>query len=114
MMTFTSAAESCNVNRTDAGFVRASLLEVGPGTSLYSAAGLVLLLAVIELFVPSFWLQALFLTLQMTLGAFLVYLVFCSSLPATTWNWLLIPFNPVTPLLWKWRSSIFRHSCGDN
>jgi len=33
-------------------------------------------------------------------GAFLVYLVFFSSVPSTGWNWLLVPFNPLPLLAW--------------
>ena len=43
------------------------------------------------------------LVLQALFGAFLTYLVVFSSLPATTWNWLLIPFNPLPLLFWRWR-----------
>jgi len=33
-------------------------------------------------------------------GAFLVYLVFFSSVPSTGWNWLLVPFNPLPLCAW--------------
>ena len=26
-----------------------------------------------------------------------------SKLPCTEWNWLIIPFNPLPALLWRWR-----------
>lgn len=45
----------------------------------------------------------LMLALQALLGLFFCYLVFFSSLPCTEWNWLLIPFNPLPLLLWRWR-----------
>lgn len=44
-----------------------------------------------------------FLSMQSVIGVFLLYLVAVSSLPATDWNWLLIPFNPLPLLLWRWR-----------
>lgn len=36
-------------------------------------------------------------------GLFFAYLVFVSALPATGWNWLLVPFNPLPVALYKWR-----------
>lgn len=44
-----------------------------------------------------------FLIIQTALGIFLTYLVFFSSLPTTNWHWLIVPFNPLPLLLWKWR-----------
>ncbi|MCM1153623.1 MAG: DUF4105 domain-containing protein [Muribaculum sp.] len=43
------------------------------------------------------------LALQTLLGLLNVYLIFVSSLCATEWSWLIIPFNPLPLLLWKWR-----------
>lgn len=40
---------------------------------------------------------------QLILGLLNVYLVFFSSLCATEWSWLLIPFNPLPAIFWKWR-----------
>jgi len=67
------------------------------------AAGLVLVLVAVGLFTQHVFLNVTLLVSQAVLGAFLSYLVFFSSLPATTWNWLLIPFNPVPLAFWKWR-----------
>ena len=58
--------------------------------------------------VANFWLgwpaiDWLLLGFQFVLGLFLTYLIFISSLPCTTWNWLLIPFNPLPLLLFHWR-----------
>ena len=36
-------------------------------------------------------------------GFVMTYLIFFSSLPCTTWNWLIIPFNILPPLFWYWR-----------
>ena len=43
------------------------------------------------------------LTISTALGAFLTYLVVFSSLPCTSWNWLIIPFNILPAICWKWR-----------
>ncbi len=45
----------------------------------------------------------LLLALQLVLGLFFVNAVFIAHLPANGWNWLLIPFNPLPVLLWRWR-----------
>lgn len=39
------------------------------------------------------------LAVQALAGCFLVYLVTASYLPNSAWNWLLVPFNPVMPLV---------------
>jgi len=43
------------------------------------------------------------LTIQALLGIVNVYLVCFSSLCGTEWSWLIIPFNPLPLVLWKWR-----------
>lgn len=37
------------------------------------------------------------------LTLFVTYLMFLSSLPNNEWNWLVLVFNPLPLLLWKWR-----------
>lgn len=43
------------------------------------------------------------LALQTLLGCFSLYLVAFSNLCCTEWSWLLIPFNPLPALCWRWR-----------
>ena len=43
------------------------------------------------------------LLLQSLAGAFFTYLVVFSELPATKWNWQLVPFNLLPLVFWKWR-----------
>ena len=43
------------------------------------------------------------LTVVTALGALMTYLVVFSSLPCTSWNWLIIPFNILPPIGWYWR-----------
>jgi len=38
-------------------------------------------------------------------GLFFAYMVFVSDLPATEWNWLVVPFNPLPLVFWAWRGS---------
>lgn len=46
---------------------------------------------------------------------FVTYLMFFSSLPNNEWNWLILVFNPLPLLLWKWRNkwgkSYFIYTC---
>lgn len=37
------------------------------------------------------------------MGAVVTYTVFCSTLPCTRWNWLIIPFNILPAITWHWR-----------
>lgn len=37
------------------------------------------------------------------MGAVVTYTVFCSTLPCTRWNWLIIPFNILPAIAWYWR-----------
>lgn len=46
---------------------------------------------------------SLLLGIQVLLGLLLTFLLFISELPCTSWNWLIVPFNLLPPLLWKWR-----------
>ena len=49
-----------------------------------------------------FWNYVL-LAIQSALGIFTLYLVAFSSLCCTEWSWLIIPFNPLPLIFWKWR-----------
>ena len=54
-------------------------------------------------FVKVKWLDRLFLAFQSLAGAFFTYLVVFSNLTATDWNWLIVPFNLLPLVFWKWR-----------
>ena len=43
------------------------------------------------------------LGIQTLLGIIAVWLVFFSTLCCTEWSWLIIPFNPLPAIFWKWR-----------
>lgn len=43
------------------------------------------------------------LVLQTILGLVTVYLVLFSDLVCTEWSWLIIPFNPLPLIFWRWR-----------
>ncbi|MCQ2392525.1 MAG: DUF4105 domain-containing protein [Kiritimatiellae bacterium] len=82
---------------------KAVAIEPASWCSPFAAAFLLLALAGVNFFLKSSCLDWAFLLLQTAAGAFFVYLVVFSDLPATNWNWLLVPFNPLPFLLWKWR-----------
>lgn len=65
---------------------------------------MLLLLSIANKLVKLKFVDWTLLLIQFTIGLFLVYLVLISDLPCTTWNWLLIPFNPLPLLFWKWRN----------
>lgn len=66
-------------------------------------AGLALVVSFINFFVKSKGVDWFFLVIQSLLGLLLSHLLFVSRLPATDWNWLIIPFNLLPLLFWKWR-----------
>ena len=45
------------------------------------------------------------LSVQTALGVFFTYLIFLSDLPGTNGHWLIVPFNPLPLVFWKWRRS---------
>ncbi len=62
-----------------------------------------LFLAILNLFLHIQWIDYLSLALQTLIGLAITYFVLFSSLPATGWNWCIIPFNPLPALFWHWR-----------
>ena len=66
-------------------------------------AVLLLALAVANCFLRWRWIDWAFLGLQFVLGLLLVHLLCFSDLPASDWNWLIVPFNPLPLVFWRWR-----------
>ena len=66
-------------------------------------AFMILILAIGNLFWKKPYGDWLFLAIQTALGLLMTYLIFFSDLCCTSWNWLIIPFNILPILLWKWR-----------
>lgn len=67
------------------------------------AAALLVLLVVANCFWKKLYLDWMILTFQSVAGVFFTYMVCFSHLPATDWNWLIVPFNPLPLVLWRWR-----------
>ena len=64
---------------------------------------LILCLSIANLFWKKPYGDWLILAMQTILGVILVYLMYFSNLCCTSWNWLLIPFNPLPAIFWYWR-----------
>ena len=64
---------------------------------------LLLVLAIANLFWRHQYFDWLILALQTIIGCGMTYLICFSDLCCTSWNWLLIPFNPLPLICWYWR-----------
>lgn len=62
-----------------------------------------LALAVVSCFSIQQPISYIFLALQSAGGLLMVGVLLFSTLPCTGFSWLLIPFNPLPLLLWRWR-----------
>jgi len=62
-----------------------------------------LLLVVLGWYYKMDWADYIVLSISTLLGLFVCYLVIVSKLPCTNWNWLIIPFNLLPAVAWKWR-----------
>ena len=69
------------------------------GVSILLAA-----VAVANCFLKFVWIDWSFLAFQSLLGFFLTYMVCFSNLTAMGWNWLIVPFNLLPLIFWKWRT----------
>ena len=67
------------------------------------AASLLLVVSIGSWFVTARWLDWVFLAFQSALGLLMTHLLLISNLPATSWNWLIVPFNLLPLIFWKWR-----------
>jgi len=65
--------------------------------------GMLLCLSILYLFWSSRLIAGLFLFLQTAIGILILHLVVASTLPATDWNWLIVPFNLLPVVFWKCR-----------
>ncbi len=90
---------------TDAGkeLLPAKAPEPPPSVTPMRVSVLLAVLAAAGIFVKMPWTAWVFLPLQTLAGLFFAYLVFVSNLPATSWNWLIVPFNPLPAVFWTWR-----------
>ena len=64
---------------------------------------ILLVLSIINLWVKYPYFDWLMLAAQTIVGCGMTYLIVFSDLCCTEWNWLIIPFNPLPAIFWKWR-----------
>lgn len=78
-------------------------IEEGNWLTPMALASILLMLSIVS----CFWLQRplsiLLLVVQSVIGLAITYLVVFSALPNTEFSWLIIPFNPLPLMLWRWR-----------
>lgn len=64
---------------------------------------ILLALAILSWFVKTSYIDWLILGIVTCIGVVETYLVVFSTLPCTSWHWLLIPFNILPAICWHWR-----------
>ena len=64
---------------------------------------LLLILSIANLFWNRPYFDWLMLLVQTLIGCGITYLICFSNLCCTEWNWLIIPFNPLPIIFWRWR-----------
>lgn len=64
---------------------------------------ILLALTIVCIFLKSSVMDYVLLGIQTILGLAALYLLLFSSLICTDWSWLIIPFNPLPLIFWKWR-----------
>ncbi len=77
----------------------ASATSLTPFVSSWVVVGL----AAVNCFLKGAWIDWAFVAFQSLCGLFFTYLVAFSNLPATSWNWLIVPFNLLPLVFWNWR-----------
>lgn len=67
------------------------------------AALILLMLAVASMYTAKPYIDILILVIVTFIGVVITYLVVVSTLPCSSFNWLIIPFNILPAICWKWR-----------
>ena len=83
--------------------VPAAAVSPPNGISPLHVVCLFLGLSILSFFVGSDVLNCFFLAVQSLLGLFMTYLVIAFWLPNSNWNWLIVPFNLLPLVFWRWR-----------
>ena len=66
-------------------------------------AVILFVLAIVNLFCRRPYFDWLMLVAQTIVGCGMTYLIVFSDLCCTDWNWLIVPFNPLPAIFWRWR-----------
>ena len=86
-------------------------IELAPSQNQYKGewfsplvfALLLFVLSIIGMFTKNSYLDYAFLSLYTTFTLLITYMLVFPSMPNTDWNWLIIPFNILPAICWKWR-----------
>lgn len=78
-------------------------VEAAPLVKPLAVSLFVLFVAIINLFLRQKFIDLALISLQSLLGLFMIYMVCFSNLTAVGWNWLIVPFNILPLVFWKWR-----------
>lgn len=74
-----------------------------PWVTPMMVALILLALAILSWFIKTSYIDWLILGIVTFIGTVETYLVVFSTLPCTSWHWLLIPFNILPAIFWHWR-----------
>lgn len=74
----------------------------------------ILILAIVNIRLHNGIISGAIIGISMVVGVVITYTVLFSTLPCTQWNWLIVPFNPLPLLLWKWRRTTLIAFAGIN
>ena len=77
--------------------------ERRPAVTPIMVALALLMAALVTAIFGKTWMLLPLALVQALLGCFVAYLLFFSSLCATESSWLIVPFNPLPIIFWKWR-----------
>ncbi len=91
------------VDRPGVELLSARPLTPPPLVTPFAVSWLFVALAILNAFFNWRGIDVLFLAIQSLAGLFYTYLVFVSNLPASNWHWLIVPFNLLPLVFWKWR-----------
>lgn len=64
---------------------------------------ILLVLCVANIFWNKPYFDWFMLAMQTVIGMFMIYIICISDLCCTSWNWLIVPFNILPLLVWRWR-----------
>ena len=86
-------------------------IELAPSQKQYNGewfsplvfALLLFVLSIIGMFTKNSYLDYAFLSLYTIFSLLITYMLVFPSMPNTDWNWLIIPFNILPAICWKWR-----------
>lgn len=65
---------------------------------------LILLISIVNIFVKQPYIDYFLLTMFTIFGCIIVFTQYLHPMSVIGWSWLVIPFNPLPAIFWKWRN----------